>query len=446
MSRSRKCRLNLESLEARQMMAGDVDATLAGGTLTISGDGLGNGLAIHNSSPGTVTVRGLSQAGSATTIDGQATANFTNVKNILVSLNGGDDQLVLTDLSLKGSVNVLLGEGADNVGLGNFDDSHGLFDNAVDSLTGELAIQGNLTIGLGEGSNTLVARGVTVGKLSTISAGSGTDLFEFEDDGTIGQPGYVPAFNAGKGLTLTTGNGANTMRFRGATLQNLIMPLGSSTDIVSLENVNVAKNVLITGLDGANEYHFTGIEAKSIDIISGSGGDEYELEDLILTKSLRIIDALGDDVLNLDDSTAKSVELIMGGGEDDIILDNVTLSGSLDIDTGLNDDTVTLNEVTAKSINISLGLGNDTLTATDVDVTKSGVVNAGDGNDEVDIDQLNAKELSLLFGLGDDDLIVEHVAVAKKVTLDGGAGDNSFTDNGSFTYGKLKKNGFPVVG
>src|SRR3954466_13451126 len=65
----RKCKF--ESLENRQMMAGDVMASVHAGTLFIKGDNLSNGITITAGAiPNQVIITGTTVAGSGTTVNG----------------------------------------------------------------------------------------------------------------------------------------------------------------------------------------------------------------------------------------------------------------------------------------------------------------------------------------------------------------------------------------
>src|SRR5206468_797797 len=106
--------------------------------------------------------------------------DFTNGTT---GVNQGDDAVVLTRISLKGGVNIQLGNGKDIVGLGDFDNSGSLVDSAVDGTLGAVAIENGLTINLQAGTNTLAAKSVTLdgqGGPNLTITGSGTDSMSFD--------------------------------------------------------------------------------------------------------------------------------------------------------------------------------------------------------------------------------------------------------------------------
>ena len=72
-----------ESLENRRLLA--VTATLADGTLTVTGDNEANGVGIRRNETGQIVVR----SGDATV----GTFSYESVSRITVSLLGGNDRL-----------------------------------------------------------------------------------------------------------------------------------------------------------------------------------------------------------------------------------------------------------------------------------------------------------------------------------------------------------------
>src|SRR5439155_17214229 len=90
-------RLGLESLETRELMAGNVALTLDyNGTLIVKGDDYSNGVEIKNTDPsaGIYQVRGFTQDGANTVINGSSLITYARgVHNIVVDGYGGNDYL-----------------------------------------------------------------------------------------------------------------------------------------------------------------------------------------------------------------------------------------------------------------------------------------------------------------------------------------------------------------
>src|SRR6478609_5229089 len=115
----RKRQLGVERLESRIVLAGNVSATVRGGNLQLTGDTLGNEIAIEQSALKSFTI---SSRDGITTINGQAgPLTFNGVKkNLSISLGRGDDVVELAgsgDSSLRVSnrLNISTGAGNDQV-------------------------------------------------------------------------------------------------------------------------------------------------------------------------------------------------------------------------------------------------------------------------------------------------------------------------------------------
>jgi hypothetical protein len=111
----RQCKF--ESLENRQMMAGDVMASVHAGTLFIKGDNLSNGITITAGGiPNQVIITGTTVAGSGTTVNGLtntpvAVNNVT--KSMKINMQAGNDVVTIHNLTVNGSTTFKGGAGID---------------------------------------------------------------------------------------------------------------------------------------------------------------------------------------------------------------------------------------------------------------------------------------------------------------------------------------------
>src|SRR3954471_17120751 len=95
--RSTARRLFLEYLESRQVLAGNVLASVVHGQLNITGDAADNGVTLRTAAGGGLEVVGTSAGGAATTINGQA--NFTTtaaIRGTNIDLRAGNDTLAIS--------------------------------------------------------------------------------------------------------------------------------------------------------------------------------------------------------------------------------------------------------------------------------------------------------------------------------------------------------------
>src|SRR5262249_36296766 len=110
-SSGRKCKF--ESLENRQMMAGDVFANVSAGILTIRGDNLSNGITITaGPNPNEVVVTGINVDGSGTAVNGLVNTPVTLVnvtRDIKISMRRGNDTVNVNNLTVNGDLEIRTG-------------------------------------------------------------------------------------------------------------------------------------------------------------------------------------------------------------------------------------------------------------------------------------------------------------------------------------------------
>jgi hypothetical protein len=99
-----RCKPQLEGLEARTLLAGNVTATVSGGDLVVNGDGHDNSVSVwQDTNSGNWIVSGNFSSGALTTVNGQTVfingramsfAVFSGVSDdVRIDLNGGADRL-----------------------------------------------------------------------------------------------------------------------------------------------------------------------------------------------------------------------------------------------------------------------------------------------------------------------------------------------------------------
>src|SRR5262245_63329664 len=108
-----------ESLESRQMMAGNILANFSNGTLTLNEHpgsvGKGQAVWVSQLSNGSVRVSGqLSQEGGSTLINGQQSVVFSHPTNIVANLGGGRDEIKLFSTQVTGKIQILTGDPANS--------------------------------------------------------------------------------------------------------------------------------------------------------------------------------------------------------------------------------------------------------------------------------------------------------------------------------------------
>ena len=110
-------KLNMEKMEDRQMMAGDITASVVNGNLFLNEAdgqaGLDNSVVISQIAPGQIRVTGNTFAdGTTSHINGAASQDFTVTGSLSVNFGGGSDLVMFNNLAPPSFQNVNLNMGA----------------------------------------------------------------------------------------------------------------------------------------------------------------------------------------------------------------------------------------------------------------------------------------------------------------------------------------------
>ena len=326
-SRSAGKRLGIEKLENRDLMAGNVTASVRGGILEIMGDTVDNGVAVaYNATTQKFEVSGLATAGGATKINGFDTSvtgnvqSFGGVTHVRVRTGAGDDLVQLgtaanPNVDINGWLNIQTGAGNDTVIAGQAGGAVG----GVDAVAMSVDVASHVAIYTDIGNDVIKLANFHTDRNMTINMAAGDDKF------------HMPT-----SVTLT-----------GAT---------SPTNFP----VRVDGNF---GLQMA------------------AGQDEAEVLNLIAGGDLRIRDSSG--VANIDVrsvSAGRTVEVSTWSQNDDILLDGVTAK-YVAVSSGHGNDTVVLRNVSTRRLAVSLKSGNDKLTLGGVDVSQATWLDGSSGKD-----------------------------------------------------------------
>ncbi|HTQ38418.1 MAG TPA: hypothetical protein VMJ32_05295 [Pirellulales bacterium] len=248
-------RRSFERLETRQMMAGNVVASVVGGNLTITGDDAAN----------VVTLQEIGDTGQWQITLGQRTWTDNHVQkfvtdtvtgNITVNLNGGADNLTIKGGSIPGHLTILMGDGDDSATLTNL--QIGTF----------LHFEG------GAGNDQLTVKNVHVSD-PTFAYFSSIDMQDGNDRANIRN-----FTDQDLQLTMGAGNDHLTMTdctFVGGPFQRLQIDTGDGNDTTTLKNDATGPLTVNTGT-GKNDLKVTDCTADSANFensgtgkLSGSG-------------------------------------------------------------------------------------------------------------------------------------------------------------------------------
>jgi len=285
-------KLAFQSLESRQLMAGDVHVSVTGtGDLLVQGDGniLGNNVAIFQSvtqgtaDPGRFFVSGL----NGTTINGSASGSFFTGVNHDVVINLG-------------------GAGPDHVNLGDgVSDFH-------------FNVPNDLRINMGGGANGVTINGITVRDDATITTGSGRDTVDVHG-ARIGVAGGVDG--GLNDFTINTGNGSDVVRMRNFFARhNLNINAGGlldlGTDLVDLAIGNVGNDTSIStggGRDRVLVEDQVGVN-HNLNISTGADIDLVRIHNSEAGNRLSVNLGAASDRLEISDSNGTTAVLDGGAG------------------------------------------------------------------------------------------------------------------------------------
>jgi hypothetical protein len=301
-------KLTFQTLESRQLMAGNVAVSVVGGDLRITGDDSANDIAVFQTMqqghviPGSYYVSGL----NGTTINGnQGGFYFTGVnRDFNINMGQGDDHLAMGFVS-------------------GFDPS---LSNA------NFIVPRNLSVTMGNGNNNLEVKGITVGNNTSILAGSGNNTMDVRGNfGTANGiiranpllpiiPSRLPHGN----LTIQAGGGDDQLEVHNGRVYNdLNIKLGggqSRLDTTDLVAMNVRQN---------------------LNIHSGGGRDMnlVSVQGVHVGHDLNIEGGIAKDIVSIGNTTvADRLFATLGHGDDFLSVEGVTaatavLDGNVDVDT-----------------------------------------------------------------------------------------------------------------
>jgi hypothetical protein len=390
--------VRLETLETRNLMAGNITASVVNDELVLNGDNLANQVEVHQTAGNLFKVKGL----NGTTINGKADKSFIFQKGIRVDLKGGDDHFfsggtVFVD-DIHGDLNINMGAGKDSVLLGrvNVQGKTVIDTSTEDDVVGiNLAVLKNLTINTGSGSDT-VNMGLMNAKATTVNMDAGNDKF-------------FSTFSSTESLKVESGNGDDTVELFISTSSGVVDLLtGNNNDVVKVQ-ASIANKFNIDTSSGDDKVELSGsIDAAETNVNTGSENDQVDVINGNIRSRLNVDTADGTDRLRVIDSTLKErVDFKTGLGNDIVELNRVAALNRINIDTAAGDDTVDLVDLNAAGKIIDL--------------------KTGDNRDKVSLNRVVADQFLADLGSGDDELRIRN-SKFRVTTLNGGANTDKFFD------------------
>jgi hypothetical protein len=337
-SNSRRKAVAFEQLERREPMAGNVFAGVQGTMLLLWGNDAANGVNItYNAGNKTYRVTGKDAGGSPTTINGLDTAQpanvveFSNVKQVAVYLNGGDDAFTIgspqaVDTVIAKWFTVNMGEGNDSVTLGTAGNTTGTTAPRATSLRARAT-----TVDLGNGNDTLSLAQADILHSMTILAGDG-------DDDILYATEFTP--------TGATSPSLYPVRVRG----HLNIQLAGGIDQLDMKNAIVDGDLRITDFVGPADIDLHNMTVRrQLDIDTGGDADAIAI-DLVHAEQLSVDTNAAIDDVDVTKSRFRSMNIKLGGARDTMLIRNTTSTVATYLDGGSEDARLTLTANVLRSL------------------------------------------------------------------------------------------------
>ena len=312
--------MRFESLEQKQLLAGDVLVNVVHGVLTLEGDNLANQVVVTaGEDPGTYVIHGRDGtqliSGDA---DGAAEVVVDGVRNGLrANLGGGDDVLVIHDAAFRGNVAINMGAGNDHVLVGVVPPAGdaSLVDAELPPTDmASVKVAQNLLINTGAGDDTVVVDNTVAHGGLVVAAGAGDDTVR------IGHPDAMPS--DGNGTTEAPASTAETdlpPRPSVSIGRGVSAVLGEGADSLFVNSLR--SGVLFAdGGAGADTMRINGVQSNAVTVLGGrgDGADDVALHD-VATRVLAVALGAGDDSLTLSGVKTQLALLSGGPGEGDTL-------------------------------------------------------------------------------------------------------------------------------
>ena len=288
-------KFGVESLERRELMAGDVIAALEGGLLVVEGDQFGNQIAIARTATGDVVVSGQ----NGTLINGLPAVRFPRVElnAVDIRMEGGNDIVAIRNLQVATDLNVDLGAGNDR-------------------LTSPAAAPS------------------TIGGNMSILGNEGNDIVQ------------LAAMTVRENLSVDGGLGSLNASINNSTIDKIMSIVGDEADdIVSVTGSSIGLDLLIETKGGSDRVTLTDLGAFQVSINTDSNGsvglDQVTLNRVTTVEDLGIFTGAGNDVVRLTDVTSgKSIVTSLDEGNDRLIATRVRAAVDAIFEGGAGLDTL----------------------------------------------------------------------------------------------------------
>ena len=317
--------LQLETLESRAMLAGNVLASAEDGHLLVRGDKLGNEIAI-------------------TSVDGE----YTIIGSNGTTINGSAEPFTIENIT--GNLDIDLGKGDDFLEIGAASDLWEGEANEWDTSDSDgddnlVEIPGSLLIHMGKGHDELVLF-VDVGLGAIVDTGTGNDA------------AILGSSRIGGNLLVKTGTGDDSIFVADTYAESANFTTGKGSDDVHVQGVAIELGLMVN--TGAGE------DVLSLGSFVGSQDedDSSEGDDLAIDADIENGDSALTDTFD-GVSVGQNLAVNTGAGRDSVFVSNVSVETEAVFDFGDGDDEVNIDHLDVlDELLARMGAGNDELQIT----------------------------------------------------------------------------------
>ncbi len=374
-------------------LAGDVEVTVGGGTLKVTGSPADDAVTIAAAGPNAASVT----PGPGTTINGSGVLQVFGgiTKAFKIKLDDGADDLIITNLNIPAVV-IKTGAGVDEVQF---------FD---------VGISDKATIDLGADNNALEICSVDLPK-TTIKAGApnGTQVeaaCPFVDPFTVasdaGSAVVIDDVFVSGDLAMKMGQGVDVAGIQFTTVQgNAKVSMGADSGAVGICDVLVTGNLTVgTGKPVSGQVTNFGCEG-----FEAVGEASIVLEETTVNGALKLKTSGGGDDITLGDVFAGGKSTLdAGGGNNEIRITAVTLNQELTAKTGKGGDFYDIDNLLVRGkAKITLGAGANELESSNSTAERDLTVKGGKNNDTIDTSGIAVFGVKKVDGGGGFDTITE---------------------------------------
>jgi len=333
--RSRTRKLVVESLENRTLLAGNVTASLSGGSLYVTGDDQSNTISVESIGAGNVQVRGF-----GTSVNGSPDAikTFSVPGSIVIRMNDGDDLVRVTNLVIHVNLWVDLGPGTNEILTGQTAAGDNL--RFAGTPSGPLFVSANLGITGGVGNDRIFQSNVHVQGGGNLSAGDGDDNLQLDrPTGSVANVEYSGLFQVypGRGtdnlsingllvddnMVVNDANGAAAISMNNMDVHgDLTMTTANIGDSINIQNANI-DNVLTISSQGGYDNLTISVIADRLVIDAGGGNDQVHVSSSRINVMIPVLGA-GADQLDLLSDTAGKIYAYGSDGNDLFLVRNTS--------------------------------------------------------------------------------------------------------------------------